>query len=101
MRERKKPRAMGIFKEIYEPRVFSSDWEYRELRRKLSEAISRGYIEQIPVMEKSRRFSLKKEWFRDKETGEIYYLIGPDGKSRGGWNKVDPQDIVEPGERIQ
>jgi hypothetical protein len=52
-------------------------------------------------MEKSRRFSLKKEWFRDKETGEIYYLIGPDGKSRGGWNKVDPQDIVEPGERIQ
>jgi hypothetical protein len=52
-------------------------------------------------MEKPRRFSLKKEWFRDKETGEIYYLIGPDGKSRGGWDRVDPQDLVEPGERIQ
>jgi hypothetical protein len=52
-------------------------------------------------MEKPRRFSLKKEWFRDKETGEIYYLKGPDGKSRGGWDRVDPQDLVEPGERIQ
>jgi hypothetical protein len=92
---------MGIFKEMYEQRHFNSDWEYTELRRKVSEAISRGYVEQIPVMEKPRRFSLKKEWFRDKETGEIYYLIGPDGKSRGGWDRVDAQDLVEPGERIQ
>lgn len=101
MRGRKKRKEMGIFKEMYEQRVFTSDWEYRELRRKLSEAISGGYVEQVPVIEKPRRFSLKKEWFRDKETGEIYYLIGPDGKSRGGWDKVDPHEIVEPGERIQ
>jgi hypothetical protein len=92
---------MGTFKEIYEQRVFNSEWEYRELRRKLSEAISRGYVEQVPLIKKPNRFSLKQEWYRDTETGEIYCLIEPDGKIRGRWDKVDPQDIVEPGGRIQ
>jgi len=36
---------MGIFKEMYELRRFNSDWEYRELRRMLTEAMSRGYVE--------------------------------------------------------
>jgi hypothetical protein len=92
---------MGIFKEMYERRVFNSDWEYKELRRKLSEAISRGYVEQVPVIKKANRFALKREWYRDKETGEIYCLIEPDAKIRGGWDKVDPQDMVGPGDRIQ
>jgi len=92
---------MGIFKEMHEQRVFDSDWEYKELRRMLSEAISRGYVEQIPVMRKPNRFSLKREWYRDKVTGEIYCLMEPDGKIRGAWDKVDPQDLVEPGESIQ
>jgi hypothetical protein len=76
-------------------------WEYRELRRKLSEAISAGYVEEVPVMEKPLRFSLKKEWFRDKETGEIYYLIGPDGKSRGVGIRWILTISSGPGERIQ
>jgi hypothetical protein len=101
MRGRKKRRSMGIFKEMYEQRVFNSDWEYTELRRKLSEAISRGYVERVPVMKKLGRFSLKREWYRDKETGEIYCLIEPEEKIRGGWDKVDISDLVEPGERIQ
>jgi hypothetical protein len=50
---------MGTFKEMYEQRIFNSEWEYRELRRKLSEAISRGYVEQVPVIKKPNRFSLK------------------------------------------
>ncbi len=91
---------MGLFKEMYEQRVFNSDWEYTELRRKLSEAISREYVEQIPVM-KPHRWAPKREWYRDKETGEIYSLDAPDGKSRGWWDKVDPQDIVGPDDRIQ
>jgi hypothetical protein len=62
MRGRRKGSPMGIFKEMYEQRVFTSDWEYKELRRKLSEAISRGYVEQVPVMKKPNRFSLKREW---------------------------------------
>jgi hypothetical protein len=97
---RKKRKARGLFKEMYEQRVFNSDWEYTELRRKLSEAISREYVEQIPVM-KPHRWAPKREWYRDKETGEIYSLDAPDGKSRGWWDKVDPQDIVGPDDRIQ
>lgn len=81
--------------------MFASDWEYRELRRMLSEAVSRGYVEQIPVMKKQNRFPLPREWYRDKETGEIYSLLAPEGKIRGSWDKVDPQDLVESGEPVQ
>jgi hypothetical protein len=91
---------MGIFKDMHEQRSFDSDWEYRELRRMLSEAISRGYVEQVPVM-KPNRFSPGQEWFRDKETGEIYSLDKPEEKDRGLWAKLDPQDLVESGELIQ
>jgi hypothetical protein len=58
---------MGIFKDMHEQKMFASDWEYRELRRMLSEAVFRGYVEQIPVMKKQTRFSLPREWYRDKE----------------------------------
>jgi len=95
MRARKKLRPMSVFEEMYAQRVFTSDWEYKELRRKLSEAISRGYVEQIPVM-KPHRWAPRREWYRDKETGDA-----PEEKSRGWWDRVDPEDLVEPGERIQ
>jgi hypothetical protein len=61
---------MSVFEEMYAQRVFTSDWEYTELRRKLSEAISRGYVEQIPVM-KPHRWAPRREWYRDKETGDL------------------------------
>jgi hypothetical protein len=89
-------RAMGIFEEMYERRAIESAWEYKQLRRKLSEAISRGYIEQIPAI-KRNRYSLPQEWFRDKETGDIYSLTEPvDNRGFGSWVRVDPQDFVEP-----
>jgi hypothetical protein len=91
---------MGIFREMYQQRSFQNDRDYRELRRMLSEAISRGYVEQVPVMTPSR-FSPTREWFRDKETGEIYSLDAPEEKLRGWWERVDPADLVEPGETIQ
>jgi hypothetical protein len=90
---------MGIFKEMHETRHFNSDWEYRELRRMLSQAISRGYVEQVPVMKPSR-FSPKLEWYRDKETGEIYSLNPPEEKIRGWWDRVEIQDLMEPGESV-
>jgi hypothetical protein len=31
-------------------------------------------------MKKPNRLSLKREWYRDTETGEICRLIEPDGK---------------------
>jgi hypothetical protein len=87
---------MGIFKEMHEQRIV---WDYRELRRKLSEAISGGYVEQVPVM-KPNRFSPNQEWYRDKETGQIYSLDPPD--ERGGWwAEVDPEDLIEPGQKVQ
>ena len=85
---------------MYEKRQFDSEWEYRELRRMLSEAIARGYVEQIAVM-KPNRFTRNQEWYRDKETGEIYSLDRPDGKIRGWWDKVDMQDLVEPNQSVQ
>jgi hypothetical protein len=100
MRGRRKIRLMGIFREMYEQRVFTSDWEYTELRPNLSEAISRGYVEQIPVM-KPHRWAPKREWYRDKRAGEIYSLDAPEEKSRGWWDKVDPQDLIEPGALLQ
>ncbi|MGA9980019.1 MAG: hypothetical protein WBQ08_15475 [Candidatus Sulfotelmatobacter sp.] len=50
---------------------------------------------------KPRRFAPNREWYRDKETGEIYSLVAPEEKSRGRWDKVELQDIAEPGERTQ
>jgi len=91
---------MGIFRDMHETRHFATDWEYRELRRMLSEAMSRGYVEQIPVMN-PHRYAPRREWFRDKETGEIYSLDPPEEKSRGWWERVAPEDIVAPGESVQ
>ena len=91
---------MGIFKEMFERRNFAADWEYRDLRRMLSEAISRGFVEQVPVTRPSR-FLPNQQWYRDKETGEIYRLVPPEEKNRGSWHQVDLQDLIEPGEPIQ
>jgi hypothetical protein len=91
---------MGIFNEMYEMRLFNSDWEYRELRRMLGEAVLRGHVERIAVM-KPHRWVPNEEWYRDKETGEIYSLVPAEEKNRGRWIKVDPEDLVKPGETVQ
>jgi hypothetical protein len=79
---------MGIFREMYDSRQFPSEAEYRELRRALSQAIAGGSIERIPVIRRNRPFA-SEQWFRDKETGEIYSLIRPEERIRGRWAKVD------------
>src|SRR5437762_13130393 len=81
---------VGIFQDMYDKKRFDTDWEYRELRRMLSEAISGGYIEQIPVMNPNR-FLPTEEWYRDKQTGDIYSIVGPEERMRGRWLKVDPK----------
>jgi hypothetical protein len=90
---------MSIFKEIHEKFGFDSDHEFKEFRRMLSEAISRGFVEQVAVMKPSR-FNPLEKWYREKETGEIYSLLEPDG-DRGWWAKVDPERVIEPGETVQ
>ena len=91
---------MGIFKDMHELRHFESDRQHRELRRMLSEAIERGYVEQIPVG-KRHPFCFDVEWYRDKETGEIYSLMAPDERIRGHWEKVDLEDLSPPNDRVQ
>lgn len=89
---------MGIFKEICETRVVGGRLHYLGVKQRLQEAISRGWIEQVPVM-KASRFSPDEEWFRDKETGEIYRLDPPDERD-GRWDKVDPSDLIGPDEKV-
>ena len=89
---------MGIFKEICETREVSGRLAYLSVKQRVEEAISRGWVERVPVMKPSR-FSPDQEWFRDKETGEIYRLVPLD--ERGGWwDKVDASDLIGPGEKV-
>jgi len=34
-----------------------------------------------------------ENWYRDKETGEIYSLVPPDFPDRGWWDRVDIEDL--------
>jgi len=73
---------MGVFKEICELRELSGRASVLYVKQRLTQAISSGWVEQVPVM-KPNRFHPDEEWYRDKETGEIYRL-GP-GDERGGY----------------
>jgi hypothetical protein len=84
---------------MHETRVVEPGFDYRELRRMLSEAIARGYVEQIPVM-KPHPFVRDREWYRDKETGQIYSLTPPHERP-GWWAEVDLDDLMEPGRIVQ
>ncbi len=90
---------MGIFKEIYDGRQFTAAHEYHQLRRMLSEAIERGFVEEVP--RKWISWSQEEIWYRDRETGEIYALTGPSERSFGRWNRVDSQDLLRPPETVQ
>jgi hypothetical protein len=90
---------MTIFTEMHETREIGSQRDFEELKRMLSEAISRGYVEQIPVM-KPNRFLPRQTWYRDRETGQIYSLVPP-GDRGGWWAEVDPEDLRGPGEKVQ
>jgi hypothetical protein len=87
---------MGIFKEMYDGRQFTAAHEYRQLRRMLSEAIERGFVEQIPVVRGSFRQGDGAEWYREKETGEIYALYPPWERGFGAWQKIDLDDLIGP-----
>jgi hypothetical protein len=92
---------MGLFRDMHEGRHFESIREYTELRRMLSDAIARGYVEQIPVGRAVIAQPPDEEWYRDKETGETYALVGPGERDLGWWMKVDIAGLVRPGETVQ
>ena len=78
---------------MYDGRHFASVRDYTELRRKLSEAISRGYVEQISATKII--VSSEEEWYRDKGTGELFCLVAPGEQSWGWWTRIDPEDFRE------
>jgi len=81
---------MGIFKEIHAVRVVNPGLDHTELLRRLSEAISCGYVEQIPVTRPHPR-APSRAWYRDKKTGQIYSLDPPD-QLPGWWTEVNSGD---------
>jgi len=81
---------MGILREIHAVRVVNPGLDHNELVRMLSEAISGGYVEQIPVM-KPHPYAPNRSWYRDKTTGQIYSLDPPDHLP-GWWTEVDAGD---------
>jgi hypothetical protein len=90
---------MGILKEMHEGRTIPSPRDFHELQRMLAEAITRGYVEQVPVI-KPNRYVPNETWYRDKETGQIYSLH-PFHERPGLWMEVDPNDLIEPGQKVQ
>ena len=89
---------MGILKEMHEGRTIPSPRDFHELQRML-EAITRGYVEQVPVS-KPNRYAPNETWYRDKETGQIYSLHPFDVRP-GLWMEIDPNDLIEPGQKVQ
>ena len=92
---------MSIFTEMYDGRQFTAAHEYRQVRRMLSEAIERGFVEQIPEMRGRSRWASEAEWYREKETGEIYALYPPWERGFGAWQKIDLDDLIEPQANVQ
>ena len=66
----------------------------------IAEAITRGFVEPIPALRQSR-FNPREEWYRDKETGEIYRLLEPGERGGGSWVRIDPEDLINSTETVQ
>jgi hypothetical protein len=79
---------MAVFNKLWPTGQFPSDAEFSELWETLSQAMAEGHIEKVPVIKRHRYFPTE-QWFRDKETGEIYSLIKPQERIRGRWAKVE------------
>jgi hypothetical protein len=82
---------MSVFREMFDRKYIDHPHEYRELLRMLSEAIERGFVEEIPNRWKGPGRFVR--WFREKDTGVVYALEGPDDKSGGAWWELGPEDL--------
>jgi hypothetical protein len=90
---------MSIFDEMWPRRTFDTARDYTELLRMLGEAISRGFVEEVP-MTLFGKPRAGDTWYRDKESGTIYSLTEPD--ERGPyWRPVEQIELVREGETIQ
>jgi hypothetical protein len=83
---------MSIFREMYELRTFQSPADYADVLRMLSQAMERGWVEEVPVTIK-RPVAWDERWFREKDTGEVYLLEVPNPPSTGSWRPVEPEEL--------
>jgi len=78
---------VSTFEEMYQNRQFQSWRDFHEVKRMLSEAIRRGFVEEIPVSRRSN-ISSEEKWYRDKET-VVYSLVPPDPRRKAyGWGLI-------------
>jgi hypothetical protein len=82
---------MSIFQEMFDQKRFSWPDEYEELLRKLSEAIERGFVEEIPNTWKG--IYRHSRWFREKSTGVVYALDQPEAPARGSWRELTAEEM--------
>lgn len=92
---------MSIFEEMFPYRNFEFMRDVNELQRMLSEAISRGFVEEVTPIAHGKLPELPEKWYRDKESGEIYSLTLPWERSLGHWERVDLDDFIDPDQTVQ
>jgi len=82
---------MSIFEEMFDREKFDWQEQYSRLLRKLSWAIEKGWVEEIP----NTRTGIYRHsrWFREKGTGVVYKLDVPDSKDRGSWRELTPEEM--------
>jgi hypothetical protein len=83
---------MSIFLDIHPKAWFDSIREFEEVERMLSEAIGRGHVEKVPVMNPDA-FTPDESWYQDRNNGEIYSLKPPNFPARGAWQRIDPKEL--------
>jgi hypothetical protein len=88
---------MGLFRDMYPTRVLASHHDFRELERRVEQAIQRGFVKEIPVHRRLREGQLavieSERWFLDLESGEIYSLQAPWERGCGYWDAISAEEL--------
>lgn len=83
---------MSIFAKMHDRDGFFSEDQYQDLLSRLAGAMQHGLVEEVPVMIK-RKVAYVENWYRDKETGDIYMLAPFNPPDRGAWRKVEMAEL--------
>jgi hypothetical protein len=69
---------------------FRSPGEYERFKRWIDERVAEGTAERVPV-KKGWRYAnpLFEDWFRCRETGDVWSLMHPDPPTTGGFTRVE------------
>jgi hypothetical protein len=82
---------LTIFREMLDSHSVCSDYQYRELVRMLTEAIERGFVEELQSQKNA--MGERARLFREIETGVVYALGDPGERWFGSWWEVEPSQF--------